>query len=422
MRNVLAIVLAGGAGKRLYPLTRRLAKPAVPFGGIYRIIDFTLSNCVNSDVRRIFVLTQYKALELTRHIRDGWNIFSPELGEFIEVIPPMKRVHEDWYRGTADAVYQNLESVIAEGPEHVLILSGDHVYKMNYAEMIRWHLEHNADVTVGTIQVDPAEASRFGIAEINPDYRIVDFEEKPQHGHPKRSVFNPDTVSASMGIYVFQTAVLVEALREDAADASSTHDFGHDILPKLVRGARVIAFDFHDPGLNAPRYWRDVGTLEAYYEANMDLVAVVPQLNLYDRSWPIRTRPPQAPPAKFVFGEEGRRVGVAIDSIVSAGCIISGGRVRHSVLSPNVRVNSYCEVEDSILLDGCEIGRYSRVRRAIVEAGARVPEGAVIGFDVDQDRRNGYFVTPSGLVVVTAEPLGDEAWLEIDQLKPAGTV
>ncbi len=407
MRDVLAIILAGGEGKRLYPLTRRMAKPAVPFGGVYRIIDFTLSNCVNSNIRRIFVLTQYKALELTRHIRDGWNIFSAELGEFIEVIPPMKRVHEDWYRGTADAVYQNLESVIAESPQLVLILSGDHIYKMDYGEMIRWHLAHNADCTVATIQVAPSEASRFGVVEIHPDYRIVGFEEKPTHGHPKPSIFNPEAISVSMGIYLFQTPVLIQALEQDAADACSTHDFGRDILPRLVHRARVIAFDFHDPNVNAPRYWRDVGTLEAYYEANMDLVEVVPQFNLYDRNWPIRTRPVQGPPAKFVFAEEGRRVGVAVDSIVSAGCIISGGRVRHSVLSPHVRVNSYCEVEDSILLHGCEIGRYSRVRRAIVEPGARVPEGAVIGFNPDEDRKNGYFVSESGIVVVSAEPLND---------------
>ncbi len=400
MQSVLGILLAGGAGERLYPLTRHLAKPAVPFGGTYRIIDFTLSNCVNSNIRRIFVLTQYKALELTRHIRDGWNIFSSELGEFIEVIPPMKRVHEDWYRGTADAVYQNIESIIAERPSHVLLLSGDHIYKMDYREMLEWHRRHRAAATIATIQYNPAEAYRFGVLEIDPDYRIVGFEEKPKHGHPVRSRFNPDAISVSMGVYLFDTGVLLEALRDDAADPDSSHDFGNDVLPKLIRQVRVIAYDFHDLNMKAAHYWRDVGTLDAYYEANMDLVSITPELNLYDSKWPIRTRPQQSPPAKFVFAYEGRRMGVALDSIVSPGCIVSGGRVVRCVLSPHVRVNSWCDVQDSILLDGAQIGRYSRIRRAIIDTGAVVPEGSVIGFNPDEDRAKGYHVTDSGIVVV----------------------
>lgn len=409
MHNTLGILLAGGAGERLYPLTRHTAKPAVPFGGSYRLIDFTLSNCVNSDIRRIFVLTQYKALELTRHIRDGWDIFSGHIGEFIEVVPPMKRVHEGWYLGTADAVYQNIESITAEKPEQVLILSGDHIYKMNYREILDWHQQHHPEVTIATIQVDPSEASRFGILEIEEDYRITGFEEKPKHGHPMRSRFNQNMVSASMGVYMFETPALLKALRLDAEDPSSSHDFGHDVLPKLIHTDRVIAYDFHDLNMKAARYWRDVGTLDAYYDANMDLVSVIPELNLYDDSWPIRTRPVQSPPAKFVFAHEGRRMGVALDSIVSPGCIVSGGKIVRCVLSPGVRINSYCDVQDSILLHNAEVGRYARIRRAIIDSGAIVPEGSVVGFDPDQDRSNGYHITESGIVVVPADPTPMEA-------------
>src|ERR1017187_2239646 len=352
MENVLAILLAGGAGERLYPLTRDTAKPAVPFGGAYRIIDFTLSNCINSDVRRILVLTQYKSLDLIHHLRDGWNILSSELGEYIEVLPPMKRVSDDWYQGTADAVFQNFQSIVAEGPKLTLILAGDHIYKMNYRKMMDWHRQHNADITIATIRVPLDEAGRFGITEIDEGYRIVGFEEKPQHGNPARSRFDPNMVSASMGIYLFNTGVLLEALHEDSQAADSAHDFGHNVIPRLLERTRVVAYDFRDLNAKQSRYWRDLGTLDAYYEANMDLVSVVPEFNLYDQSWPIRTKVTQQPPAKFVFAQEGRRMGVAVDSIVSAGCIVSGGRVLHSVLSPGVRVNSYCELEYSILMPG----------------------------------------------------------------------
>src|SRR5436305_4788002 len=400
MENVLAILLAGGAGERLYPLTRDTAKPAVPFGGVYRIIDFTLSNCINSDVRRIFILTQYKALELIRHVRDGWNILSSELGEYIEIIPPMKRVSEDWYQGTADAVFQNFQSIEAEAPSATLILSGDHIYKMNYHEMIDWHRLQDADVTIATIQVPPEEASRFGVAEIAEDYRIVGFEEKPQHGDPVRSRFNPAMISASMGIYVFKPEILRKALHEDAEDPTSSRDFGRDVIPRLLSRCRVIAYDFHDINAKQVRYWRDVGTLDSYYEANMDLVAVVPEFNLYDQEWPIRTRVTQQAPAKVVFAQEGRRMGVAVDSVVSAGSIVSGGRVVHSILSPGVRVNSYCEVEYSILMPGVEIGRYSRIRRAIINTGVKIPDSTVLGFDPDVDRARGHHVTEGGIVVV----------------------
>jgi glucose-1-phosphate adenylyltransferase len=400
MENILAILLAGGAGERLFPLTKDTAKPAVPFGGNYRIIDFTLSNCINSDLRRIVILTQYKSLDLIRHVRDGWSILPAELGEYIEVIPPMKRVHDDWYQGTADAVFQNFQTIEVEAPEQVLILSGDHIYKMDYREMIDRHRRHGADITIATIQVAPEEAGRFGVAEIQPDYRIVGFEEKPQHDHPARSPFDPSMVSASMGIYVFNRDVLLRALHEDAQNAESTHDFGRDVIPAQLTQARVVAYDFHDINAKNVRYWRDVGTLDAYYEANMDLVSVVPEFNLYDRRWPIRTRVTQQPPAKFVFAQEGRRMGVAVDSIVSAGAIVSGGRVSHSVLSPGVRVNSYCEVEYSILMPNVEIGRYSRLRRTIVNTGVKVPDSSIIGFDPEDDRRAGHHVTEGGIVVV----------------------
>jgi glucose-1-phosphate adenylyltransferase len=400
MDNVLAILLAGGAGERLSPLTLNTAKPAVPFGGIYRIIDFTLSNCINSDVRRILVLTQYKALELIRHIRDGWMILSPELGEYVEVLPPMKRVHEDWYLGTADAVFQNIQTLRAEGPEHCLILSGDSIYKMNYHEMIAWHWQHRADVTLSTIQVSPEEACRFGVLDINRDYVITGFEEKPKHGNPVRSVFNPAMVSASMGVYLFNTEVMLRALMEDAEDPNSSHDFGRDVLPSCIRNSRVVAYDYIDLNDKTVKYWRDVGTLDAYYDANMDLISVVPEFNLYDKRWPIRTNMLQMPPAKFVFAQEGRRMGVAIDSIVSGGCIVSGGRVVRSILSPGVRINSYCEVESSILMHNAEVGRYSRIRRAIVGPNMKIPESSVIGYDLAEDRAKGYTVTDSGIVVI----------------------
>ncbi len=401
MENILAILLAGGAGERLYPLTQDIAKPAVPFGGAYRIIDFTLSNCINSDVRRILILTQYKSLELVRHIRDGWNILSPEMGEYVEVLPPMKRVHTDWYQGTADAVFQNFQSIEAEAPEFTLILAADHIYKMNYQEMIDWHRKHGAEITIASIQVPPEEAVRFGVLEIDGDHRVTGFEEKPQHGNPARSRFDPLMVSASMGIYVFNTGVLLRLLHEDAEDANSSHDFGKDVIPRNLHNVRTIAYDFCDKNSKASRYWRDVGTLDAYYEANMDLVSVTPEFNLYDRRWPIRTKATQQPPAKFVFAQEGRRMGLAVDSMVSAGCIVSGGRLVNCVLSPGVRVNSYCEVEYSILMPNVEVGRYSRIRKAIVNTGSKIPDSSSIGFDVETDRANGHHVTESGVTVVS---------------------
>ena len=401
MDKVLAILLAGGAGERLYPLTRDRAKPAVPFGGTYRIIDIALSNCINSHLRKIFILTQYKALSLNRHIRQGWNILSRELGEFIEIIPPMKRVSENWYLGTADAIYQNLYSIVQENLQYVLVLSADHIYKMNYELMVAQHEASGADVTVATIQEKPEEAHRFGVAEIDREGRIVGFEEKP--AHPRRSPYNPDTISASMGIYLFNTNTLVQMLLRDAEDSTSSHDFGRDILPRAISEARVHSYDFIDVNEKEALYWRDVGTIEAYYEANMDLVSVTPVFNLYDQHWPIRTYQQQYPPAKFVFAQEGRRMGIAVDSIVSPGCIISGGRVTSSVLSPAVRINSYSEVDGCILFSGVNVGRYSRLRRVIVDRDVNIPENTEIGYDHQKDRERGYLVTESGIVVVPSQ-------------------
>jgi glucose-1-phosphate adenylyltransferase len=400
MKDTLGVLLAGGAGERLFPLTRDRAKPAVTFGGIYRIIDITLSNCINSDLRRVYILTQYKALSLNRHIREGWNILGREVGEFVEVLPPMKRVSEQWYQGTADAVYQNIYSIGSEEPKYVLILSGDHIYKMNYGLMQRQHVESGADVTLATIQIDPSEVSRFGVVDADADHRINGFEEKPKET-ALRSPYNPEKVSASMGIYLFNTDVLIPALLKDAEEPDSAHDFGKDILPKMVKDYRVYSFDFVDENQKEAQYWRDVGTLEAYYEANMDIVAVSPVFNLYDDHWPIRTHQRQYPPAKFVFAESGR-TGTALDSIVSAGTIISGSTVRNSVVSPDVRVNSYSEIDSSILFTHVNIGRHCRIRRAIIDRDVHIPEGTTIGYDLEADRQR-YFVTESGITVVTRD-------------------
>jgi glucose-1-phosphate adenylyltransferase len=401
MKDTLGVLLAGGAGERLFPLTRDRAKPAVTFGGNYRIIDITLSNCINSDLRKVYILTQYKALSLNRHIREGWGtIVASELGEFIEILPPMKRVSENWYMGTADAVYQNIYSIGSEQPKYVLILSGDHIYKMNYDLMMRQHLDANADVTLATILVDPSESSRFGVIDIDRESRVVGFEEKPKSTQ-LRSPFNPNMCSGSMGVYLFNTDVLLPALLKDAEDPESSHDFGHDILPKLLEEYRVYAFNFIDENKKEALYWRDVGTLDAYYDANMDVVSVSPVFNLYDKAWPIRTHQRQYPPAKFVFSEPGR-TGMAVDSVVSSGCIISGATVRRSVISPDVRVNSYAEVESCIIFSHVNIGRHCRIRRAIVDRDVHIPEGSVIGYDADEDRRN-YFVTETGITVVTRD-------------------
>ncbi|MGI8772602.1 MAG: glucose-1-phosphate adenylyltransferase [Acidobacteriaceae bacterium] len=400
MKDTLGVLLAGGAGERLFPLTRDRAKPAVPFGGTYRIIDITLSNCINSDLRRVYILTQYKALSLNRHIREGWSgSVAQELGEFVEILPPMQRVSSNWYMGTADAVYQNIYSIGAEQPQHVLILSGDHIYKMNYQLMLDHHNRVGADVTLATLPIDPSETPRFGIVDVNKAGEVIGFLEKPKTT-TLRSPWNPNMCDASMGIYLFNTDVLLPALIRDADDPTSKHDFGHNILPGLLGKYKMNAYNFVDEN-RKELYWRDVGTLDAYYDANMDIASISPIFNLYDKNWPLRTRQRQYPPAKFVFGEPGR-TGTAINSIVSQGCIVSGATLRNSVLSQDVRINSYADVDSSIIFTHVNIGRNCRIKRAIIDRDVHLPEGTVIGFDPVEDKRN-YFVTPSGLTIVTRD-------------------
>jgi len=402
MNRTLGILLAGGVGERLYPLTRHRAKPAVPFGGHYRIVDVTLSNCINSGLRRVFILTQYKSLSLDRHIRNGWySIVAKDLDEFIEIIPPQKRVGDTWYLGTADAVWQNLYTIGGvDNIEFVLILSGDHIYKMNYYRMVKQHVDTRADITIGAIEVPIEEASRYGIMRIEKSGHVESFVEKPSN--PSPSPDNPAKALASMGIYVFNKKLLEQVLDEDARNPASSHDFGADILGPLVEKYDVCAHNFIDENKKEAQYWRDVGTIETYYEANMDLVAVTPLFNLYDKDWPIRTHQRQYPPAKFVFADEGKRMGIAVDSIVSAGCIVSGGKVQNSILSPDVRVNSFCEISNSIIYAHCDIGRGSRVRNAIIDRDVHLPERTIIGYDPEEDRRH-YYVSESGIVVVAPE-------------------
>lgn len=413
MEQVLTVILAGGKGSRLEPLTRDRAKPAVPFGGGYRIIDFALSNCLNSGLRRALVFTQYKAMSLERHINLGWRkLFCCELGEFLDVIPPQQRIDEHWYRGTADAVYQNIYAIEQAKPEYVVVLAGDHVYKMNYKSMVDSHIENNADVTVAALRVDTRTAAgQFGVMEIQPDWRIVGFEEKP--AAPKSIPGDPDHCLASMGIYVFSARFLYEQLCRNAAQADAGHDFGHHIIPSIISSQRVFAFPFRDENQKREAYWRDVGTIDAYYDANMDLVSVDPQLNVYDRSWPIRTYLPSLPPPKFVFAEPGAdgRRGHALDSIVCPGSIISGGRVERSIIGGSCRINSYAQIEDSILFDRVNVGRRAQVRRAIIDKGVNIPEDARIGFDHAEDRERGFTVTENGVVVI-AKTAGSEQLFE----------
>ena len=396
--GILAMILAGGKGERLHPLTLHRAKPAVPFGGIYRIIDFTLSNCINSGIRKIAVLTQYKSLSLDKHLRLGWNFFSGELNEFIISVPPQQRVGDKWYQGTADAIYQNIYMIEKDAPDHLLILAGDHIYKMDYDEMLQFHRQEKADATVAAIEVPIEQAPSFGVIAVEDNYRIVGFEEKPRR--PKAIPGRPDMAFASMGVYLFNTKKILEHLRFDALQDTS-HDFGKNIIPEMMKTSRVCAYNFIDKNKKAAKYWRDVGTIDAYWEANRDLVSVDPLLNLYDNAWPMRTYQAQNPPAKFVFAQEvkGGRLGTALDSIVAHGCILSGGRVQNSVLSPNVRVNSYSEVHDSILMENVDIGRHCRIRRAIIDKDVTLPAGTEIGYNLDEDRKR-FHVTPSGIVVI----------------------
>jgi glucose-1-phosphate adenylyltransferase len=401
MNDVLTLILAGGKGTRLEPLTRDRSKPSVPFGGAYRIIDFTLSNCINSGLRRILLLTQYKAASLDRHIDVGWKFLYRELNEFIDVVPPQQRIGESWYLGTADAVYQNIYTLERYQPKYVLILSGDHVYMMDYRPLIEQHIASKAVATLACLPMELDQSRHFGVIQVDNTWRVRRFIEKPVVTDPMPD--DPQRFLASMGVYVFDARALYELLCGDATKPNSSHDFGKDILPSIIGTHNVQAYPFRDPRTGATRYWRDVGTIEAYYETNMDLVAVKPELNLYNQAWPIHTYTPPWPPAKTVFTTTGgpyRRAGEVLGSVVCSGSIISGGHVRQSLLSYNVRVNSWAEVEDSVLFEGVEIGRHAKVRRAIIDKYVHIPEHARVGWDPDEDRANGYTVADNGIVVV----------------------
>ncbi|HBR20955.1 MAG TPA: glucose-1-phosphate adenylyltransferase [Nitrospiraceae bacterium] len=398
-KDILALILAGGKGERLHPLTIHRAKPAVPFGGKYRIIDFTLSNCINSGIRKIAVLTQYKSLSLNRHLALGWeHLLSPELDEFIISVPPQKRVDERWYEGTADAVYQNIYFIEKEAPAYLLILSGDHVYKMDYSEMFNFHLSKGAAGTIAAIEMDREKASSFGVVEVDEESRIIGFKEKPKK--PKSMPGSPNQALVSMGVYLFNPQDLLSELMSDAF-CSTAHDFGKNIIPDMIKTKKLFAYNFRDENKKEAKYWRDVGAISGYWEANMDIASVDPMFNLYDKKWPIRTYQPQHPPAKFVFAQErkGGRLGIALDSIVCDGCIISGGRVQNSVLSPNVRVNSWADVRESVLMENVEIGRHCKIKKAIIDKDVCVPEGTVIGYDIESDKKL-FHVSPEGVVVI----------------------
>jgi glucose-1-phosphate adenylyltransferase len=402
-RQTLALVLAGGRGSRLYELTDWRAKPAVPFGGKFRIIDFPLSNCINSGIRRIGVLTQYKAHSLIRHLVRAWSRFDSELDEFVEILPASQRAGGEWYQGTADALYQNLDIMRTHNPDYVLILSGDHIYKMDYGDIIANHVKTGADMTIACLEVPIAEAAgAFGVMTVDESGRIIGFNEKPANPEPIPG--QPDLCLASMGNYLFNTEFLYEQLIKDADDPDSEHDFGKDMIPSIIEQYQVYAFPFRDMDTGERAYWRDVGTLDAFWDANMELVSVSPELNLYDQNWPILTHQAQMPPAKFVFDLDDRR-GMAIDSMVSGGCVISGARIRHSLLFSNVRVHSYTEITDSVILPDVEIGRNARISKAIIDRGCTIDENMVIGEDHAADKARGFRVTESGVVLVTPDML-----------------
>lgn len=394
LKKTLAFILAGGQGERLYPLTRDRSKPAVPFGGIYRIIDFPLSNCLNSDLKKVIVLTQYKSLSLDRHIKTAWNMFQRDLGGFIDVVPPQQRITADWYRGTADAIFQNIYIIEMEKPEHVLILSGDHVYKMDYRKMLRNHIETNADLTIAAIETPAGEASRFGVLEVDRSNRVVGFEEKPEN--PKTIPGKEGSSFISMGIYAFKTSRLVKYLSDDHR-LEGSNDFGKDIIPRIYPTDRVFTYDYvAAEGERA--YWKDIGTIQSFFESNMDLASVTPQLNLYDRGWLIRTFMEQWPPGKMIL-DEGERRGVALNSIISNGAIVSGGRVSGSVISPGVKVNSYADIQNSIIFHRVNVGRHTRIKNAIIDKYVNIPEGEEIGYDLEKDSSR-FTVSEEGFVVV----------------------
>jgi glucose-1-phosphate adenylyltransferase len=405
-RQTLAIILAGGRGSRLKQLTLWRAKPATPFGGKYRIIDFPLSNCINSGIRRICLLTQYKAHSLIQHIQRGWGFLRGEFGEFVELLPAQQRIDEaSWYRGTADAVYQNLDIIRTHEPEYLLILAGDHIYKMDYGPMLAQHVETKADVTIGSVEVPRERAGEFGVLTVNEFNEVIRFTEKPRE--PETLPGREDVALASMGIYIFNTQFLFDRLIEDAEIADSDHDFGKDLLPRLLGHYRIISYPFRDVQTKAQSYWRDVGTVDAFWEANMELVGIDPELNLYDEQWPIWTYLDQSPPAKFVFDDEGRR-GMAVDSMIAEGCIISGGYVNHSLLFSGVQVHSYVKLRDSVVLPGVDIGRYCQLNKVIIDRACIIPPGTVVGENAEEDARR-FYRTEKGVVLITREMLGQES-------------
>jgi glucose-1-phosphate adenylyltransferase len=403
-KETLALILAGGRGSRLGPMTMWRAKPAVPFGGKFRIIDFPLSNCINSGIRKIGVVTQYKSHSLIKHLQQGWGFLRGEFGEYVELLPAQQRIETSWYQGTADAVYQNIDIIRSDYPTYVLILAGDHVYKMDYGHMLGFHAEHNADLTVGCIEMSRETASSFGVMGIDDDGRIQSFTEKPKNPPPIPG--KPDKALASMGIYIFNTDFLVEQLNKDADTPGSKHDFGHDIIPSVIEQSQIFAYPFRDIKQNRQAYWRDVGTLDAYWSANMELIDITPALNLYETEWPIWTYQIQAPSAKFVFDDEDRR-GMAVDSMVSGGCIISGALIRRSLLFSNVRVHSFSTVEDSVVLPDVIIGDHCRIRKAILDTSCYIPPNTVIGEDPEEDARR-FYISANGVVLVVPRMLGQE--------------
>jgi glucose-1-phosphate adenylyltransferase len=405
-KDTVALILAGGRGSRLHELTAWRAKPAVYFGGKFRIIDFPLSNCVNSGIRRIGVVTQYKAHSLIGHVVRGWTHFRTELGEGVNVLPASQRTSDAWYAGTADAIYQNLDIIRAQRPKYVLVLSGDHIYKMDYGKMLAYHVESEADMTVSCLEVPIEEAAgAYGVMTVNDSNRILRFDEKPAQPTPSPS--DPELTLASMGNYVFNTEFLYEQLIKDADNVDSEHDFGKNIIPQIIDKCRVFSYSFRDEDTGKKAYWRDVGTLDAFWEANMELIEVIPELNLYDLDWPILTVQLQLPPAKFVFNQQGRR-GSATDSMVSGGCLISGASIDRSLLFSNVRVHSYTRVEESVVLPEVDIGRGCTIRRAILDRGCQISANTEIGVDQEQDRARGFRVTDRGIVLVTAAMLGQQ--------------
>lgn len=403
-RNALAIILAGGRGTRLKHLTKWRSKPAVPFGGKFRIVDFPLSNCINSGIRRVAVVTQYKSHSLIKHVQQGWGFLRAELGEFVEILPAQQRIETSWYAGTSDAIYQNLDIIRRHGPGHIIVLAGDHIYKMDYGPMLAYHVEKGADMTVGCFEVSLEDAQAFGVMSISKAGKVQVFSEKPEQPDPMPG--KPDKALASMGIYVFNPEFLYAQLINDANTIDSSHDFGKDIIPSIIDNNNVFAYPFSNTETGEQVYWRDVGTIDSFWKANLELIGITPELNLYDREWPIWTYQEQLPPAKFVFDDDDRR-GMAVDSMISGGCIISGALIRHSLLFSNVTVNAYSTVTDSVILPDVSIGSSCRLTKVIIDKGCKIPDGIVIGEDPELDAKR-FHVSPEGVVLVTADMLGKE--------------